>query len=156
MAGIMSGDLQAVTPHLVCRGAAEAIEFYKRAFGAVEEMRLPAPDGRLMHASIKIGAARIMLVDENPEWGSLSPLALRGSPVTVHLYVDDVDAVFERAVAAGATAKMPVSDMFWGDRYGALVDPFGHHWSIATHKRDMTAEEIAEAFKALPPMSRSG
>lgn len=156
MAGIMSGDLQAVTPHLVCRGAAEAIEFYKRAFGAVEEMQLPAPDGRLMHASIKIGAARIMLVDENPEWGSLSPLALRGSPVTVHLYVDDVDAVFERAVAAGATAKMPVSDMFWGDRYGALVDPFGHHWSIATHKRDMTAEEIAGAFKALPPMSRSG
>jgi len=138
-------------PHLVCAGAADAIEFYKRAFGAVETFRLPGKDGKLMHAAVQIGRAEIMLVDEMPEWGALSPKSLNGTPVTIHLYVDDVDAFFERAVAAGATVKMPVADMFWGDRYGVIHDPFGHSWSIATHIRDMTAEEVQEALQNLPP-----
>src|SRR5205823_2739833 len=115
-------DLQAVTPHLVCAGAAEAIEFYKKAFGAVEKTRLPGKDGKLMHAAIQIGGGTIMLVDEMPQWGALSPKSLNGTPVTIHLYVDDVDAFFARAVKAGATAKMPVTDTFWGDRYGVLID----------------------------------
>jgi PhnB protein len=144
-------ELPAVTPHLICSGAAAAIEFYKRAFGAVETMRLPGKDGRLMHASIQIGQASIMLVDEMPEWGALSPKSLKGTPVTIHLYVEDVDTFVDRAVEAGATVKMPVSDMFWGDRYGVIIDPFGHNWSIATHLRDMTAEEIQDALKAMPP-----
>jgi PhnB protein len=144
-------DLQAVTPHLVCAGAAEAIEFYKKAFGAVETTRLSGKNGRLMHASIQIGGATVMLADEMPEWGSLSPKSLNGTPVTIHLYVDDVDAFVDRAAKAGATVKMPVADMFWGDRYGIIVDPFGHSWSVATHLRDMTAEEIKEAMNSLPP-----
>jgi PhnB protein len=144
-------ELQSVTPHLVCAGAAEAIEFYKKAFGAVETMRLPGKDGKLMHAAIQIGGATIMLVDEMPEWGALSPKSLNGTPVTIHLYVEAVDAFFDRAVKAGATAKMPVADMFWGDRYGVLVDPFGHNWSVATPLREMTAEEIQEALKHMPP-----
>lgn len=139
-------DLPPVMPHLVCAGAADAIAFYKTAFGAVETMRVPGPDGRLVHAGIQIGTAPIMLIDEMPEWGVLSPKALKGTPVTIHLYVDDVDAFVARAVEAGATLKMPVADMFWGDRYGCVTDPFGHCWSIATHVRDMTAEEIREAM----------
>ena len=140
-----------MTPHLVCAGAADAINFYRKAFGAVETMRLPGKDGRLMHAAIQIGRASIMLVDEMPEWGALSPKSLKGTPVTIHLYVDDVDAFVDRAVKAGATLKMPVADMFWGDRYGVIVDPFGHSWSVATHQRDMTAEEIQEALTSVPP-----
>ena len=139
--------MHTVVPHLICRDAAGAIEFYKKAFGAVEMMRMPTPDGKLMHASVKIGDTIVMLVDEMPNWGVLSPQALNNSPVTLHMSVPDVDAVFARAVAAGAKAKMPVADMFWGDRYGKLEDPFGHHWSVATHIRDMTAEEIFEAGK---------
>ena len=137
--------MRSITPHLICAGAADAIEFYKKAFGAEEMMRLPGPDGRLMHAAVRIGNSMLMLVDEMPEWGALGPKALKGSPVTIHLMVDDVDAVFAQAVAAGATVKMPVADMFWGDRYGQVVDPFGHVWSIATHMRDLTPEEILEA-----------
>jgi uncharacterized glyoxalase superfamily protein PhnB len=148
-------DLQAIVPHLVCAGAADAIEFYKKAFGAVEMMRLPGKDGRLMHGSIEIGGARVMLVDEMPEWGALSPESLKGTPVTVHLYVDDVDAFVDRAVKAGVTLKMPVADMFWGDRYGVIVDPFGHNWSVATHQRDMTVEEIQEAMKHMPPCAEA-
>jgi uncharacterized glyoxalase superfamily protein PhnB len=139
-----------VTPHLVCAGAAEAIEFYKKAFGATEMMRMPGKDGKLMHGAVEIGAATIMLVDEMPEWGALSPKSLGGSPVTIHLYVDDVDTFFDRAVKAGATVKMPVADMFWGDRYGVLVDPFGHNWSVATPQREVTPEEIAEAIRNMP------
>ena len=143
-----------VTPHLVCDGAADAIEFYKKAFGAVEVTRLPGPNGRLMHASVKIGDSMVMLVDEMKEWGVLGPKSRGGASVTIHLAVPDVDAWFARATAAGATVKMPVSDMFWGDRYGIAVDPFGHEWSIATHIRDMTADEIAaaaaEAMKNAP------
>jgi uncharacterized glyoxalase superfamily protein PhnB len=137
---------QTLMPHLVCAGAAKAIDFYKKAFGAVEMMRLPGKDGRLIHAAVEINGACVMLVDEMPEWGALSPRSLKGTPVTVHLNVDDVDAAFKRAVKAGATPIMPVADMFWGDRYGVIEDPFGHRWSIATHMRDMTAKEIQKAM----------
>jgi PhnB protein len=139
--------MHSVTPHLVCAGAAEAIEFYQKAFGAVDEGRLPGPDGRIMHAQIRINGSAVMLVDEMPEWGSLGPKALKGSPVTIHLYVDDVDAVVDRAVKAGAKVTMPVADQFWGDRYGQLEDPFGHRWSLATHVRDVPPEEWPEAMK---------
>ncbi|MFA6206319.1 MAG: VOC family protein [Methylocystis sp.] len=137
--------MRSITPHLICAGAADAIEFYKKAFGAEETFRLPGAEGKLMHASVRIGDSMVMLVDEVPEWGTLGPKALKGSPVTIHLMVDNVDAVFAQAVDAGATVKMPVADMFWGDRYGLVVDPFGHVWSIATHMRDLTPEEIAAA-----------
>ena len=134
-----------VAPHLVCANAGEAIEFYKKAFGATEEMRMAGPDGKgVMHACIKINGAPIFLVDENPQWGALSPKSLNGSPVTIHLQVPDVDALYDRAVKAGATAKMPPGDMFWGDRYGVLVDPFGHNWSLATHQRDLSMDEIKQ------------
>ncbi len=135
-----------VTPHLICAGAADAIEFYKKAFGAVENMRIPGASGKLIHASIKIGDSSVMLVDEMPQWGALGPKALKGAPVTIHLSVDDVDAWAARAVAAGSKLTMPVTDMFWGDRYGVVEDPFGHKWSIATHIKDLTAEEIIAAM----------
>ena len=122
--------MHTVTPHLICAGAGAAIDFYKKAFGATETSRMPGPGGKLMHASIRIGDSAVMLVDEMPEWGSLGPKALKGSPVVIHLYVDDVDAFTARAVAAGAKVTMPVADMFWGDRYGQLEDPFGHRWEI--------------------------
>jgi uncharacterized glyoxalase superfamily protein PhnB len=141
--------MTAVTPHLVCAGAAQAIEFYKKAFGAVEEARLPGPGGKIMHAAIRFGGATIMLVDEMPEWGALGPKSLKGSPVTIHLYTDDVDALVARAVKAGAKVTMPVADMFWGDRYGKIEDPFGHQWSIATHSRDVSPAEMAEAMKEM-------
>jgi uncharacterized glyoxalase superfamily protein PhnB len=141
--------MHAVTPHLVCAGAADAIEFYKKAFGAVEEGRLPGQNGKLMHAMIRIEGSAVMLVDEMPEWGALGPKALKGSPVTIHLYVEDADAFAARAVAAGAKITMPVADMFWGDRYGKLEDPFGHHWSVATHVRDVTPAEMQQAMKQM-------
>jgi uncharacterized glyoxalase superfamily protein PhnB len=138
-----------ITPHLVVRGAAEAIEFYKRAFGAEELDRSPGPDGkRLMHAEVRIGSSRLLLVDEYPEYGSKSPQALGGSAVTIHLYVEDVDGLFDRAVKAGCTVEMPLMDAFWGDRFGQLVDPFGHKWSLATHKEDLTPEEMAKRAEA--------
>ena len=139
--------MRTVTPHLICAGAADAIEFYKKAFGAVEVARLPGPQGRIMHAMIRIGDSAVMLVDEMPEWGALGPKALKGSPVTIHLYVDDVDAFAARAVQAGAKITMAVEDMFWGDRYGKLEDPFGHRWSVATHLRDVSMEEMQQAMK---------
>ena len=141
--------MHSVTPHLVCAGAAQAIEFYKKAFGAVEEARLPGPDGKLMHAMIRIGNSAIMLADEMPEWGSLGPKALKGSPVTIHLYVDDADAFAKRAAAAGAKITMPVADQFWGDRYGKLEDPFGHHWSVGTHVRDVSPDEMQKAMQEM-------
>lgn len=134
-----------VMPHLVCRNATAAIDFYVLAFGAVELVRLAGPDGKLMHAMLKIGEGHLMLVDENRDWGMLGPESLNGSPVILHLYVEDVDAAFAQAVAAGARVTVPVADMFWGDRYGTLVDPFGHHWSLATHQRDMSPDEIKAA-----------
>jgi PhnB protein len=143
--------MHTVTPHLVCAGAAEAIDFYKAAFGATEVTRLPGTNGKLMHAMIRLGDSSIMLAEEMPEWGSFGPLSLKGSPVTVHLYVDDADAFATRAVAAGARIKMPVTDMFWGDRYGQLEDPFGHHWAIATHVRTVTESEMMEGMRKMSP-----
>ena len=143
--------MHAVTPHLICAGAVEAIEFYKKAFGAEELCRMPGPQGRLMHGMIKIGDCNVMLVDEMPEWGALGPKSLKGSPVTIHLYVEDVDATVAQAVKAGAKVTMPVDDAFWGDRYGQLEDPFGHKWSVATHTRDLTDEQIVEGMKAMDP-----
>ena len=140
--------LHTVTPHIICAGAAQAIEFYKQAFGAEEMMRLPAPDGKLIHASIRIGDSVVMMVDEIPAMGCLSPTSLKGTPVTIHLQVDNADAWQKRAVDAGAKVLMPVQDMFWGDRYGALEDPFGHRWSIAHHVRDVSHEELQQAALA--------
>ena len=139
--------MHTITPHLVCHSAIDAILFYVQAFGAVELARLPGPDGRLLHALLAIGDSKIMLVDEYPEHGSLGPYALKGSPVTLHLYVEDVDATIARAVAAGARVTMPVSEMFWGDRYGRLEDPFGHRWSVATHVRDVSPQDIEAAVR---------
>jgi uncharacterized glyoxalase superfamily protein PhnB len=139
--------MHSVTPHLVCAGAAAAIDFYVKAFGAVELSRLPGPQGRLMHASVRIGDSVVMLVDEATEWKLFGPNALKGTPVTLHLFVEDVDATVAQAVTAGARVTMPVADMFWGDRYGIVEDPFGHHWSVATHQRDLTPQEIAEAMR---------
>jgi PhnB protein len=139
--------MHTITPHLTCAGAAEAIEFYTKAFNAVEGGRMPGPDGKLMHAQMMIGDSHIMLVDEFPEWGGKGPKLLGGTPVAIHMYVNDADAIFKQAVAAGATVKMEMADMFWGDRYGVVIDPFGHMWSIATHMKDMTPEEMAKAGK---------
>lgn len=143
--------MHSVTPHLICAGAADAIEFYKKAFNAVEEGRLPGPQGRLMHAMIRIEGSAVMLVDEMPDsdWGALGPKSLKGSPVTIHLYVEDVDAFVKRAVAAGAKITMPLADMFWGDRYCKLEDPFGHHWSVATHIRDVSPKEMQQATQKM-------
>ncbi len=141
--------MHTVTPHLVCAGAADAIEFYKKAFDATEMVRVPGPDGKLMHACIRIGDSAVMLVDEMPEWGALGPKSLKGSPVTIHIYVENVDAFVKRAVDAGAKVTMPVADMFWGDRYGKVEDPFGHHWSVATHVRDVSMEEAQQAMQKM-------
>lgn len=132
-----------VTPYLIVKGAAEAIDFYKRAFGAEEIARMMDPDGgRVVHAEIRIGDSMVMLADEFPEMNYLGPLSRGGPTSSLFVYVEDVDAAFSQALAAGATLKMPVSDMFWGDRYGQLTDPFGHHWSLATHKEDVSPEEM--------------
>lgn len=140
---------RAVTPHIICRGAAQAIEWYKQAFGAEEIRRSPGNDGRLMHAEIRIGDSIVMLVDEYLEWGTKSPQTLAGTPVCLHLYVEDADAWYQRAVQAGATATMPLMDAFWGDRYGQLRDPFGHLWSVATHKEDLSPDEIKKRAEAV-------
>ena len=137
--------MHTVTPHLICAGAAEAIEFYKKAFHAVEMGRMAGPQGKLIHALIRIGDSAVMLVDEFPDWGSFGPKSLKGSPVTIHHYVEDVDAIVEHAVAAGAKITMPPEDTFWGDRYCKLEDPFGHQWSVATHIRDVSPEEMQQA-----------
>lgn len=139
----------AVTPHLICANASDALAYYKAAFNAVEEGRLAGRDGKIMHAVMRIGGAPVMLVDEMPEWGALGPKSLKGSSVTIHLYVDDVDATVAQAVKAGAKITMPVDDAFWGDRYGKIEDPFGHHWSIATHQRDVTSKEIEQAMQKM-------
>jgi PhnB protein len=146
-----------VTPHLTVRDGSRAIEFYKQAFGAEVRGVSYTPDGRVMHATLKIGDCLLMLNDEFPEWGgTLSPLSSGGSGVTLHIYVDNVDPVFERAVAAGAKVKMPLMDAFWGDRYGQVIDPFGHRWSLATHVRDLSPEQMeAEAKAAMAAMPKS-
>jgi PhnB protein len=131
-----------VTPYLIIKGAAEAIEFYQQAFGATELLRFAMPDGHIGHAEIQIGDSRIMLADEYPGMGYKSPQTLGGSGVSVMLYVEDVDAVFNQAVSAGAKSKEAVQDKFYGDRSGTLEDPFGHVWHVATHKEDMSLEEM--------------
>ncbi len=142
----------AVTPYLVCRDASGAIAFYKRAFGAKEKFRMAGPDGRVMHAEIQVGDSRIMLTDEMPEQGAKSAIALGGSPVSIFLYVRNVDAAFAKATAAGATVATPLQNMFWGDRYGRLRDPFGYEWQMATHKEDLTPKQIADrARTAMAP-----
>jgi uncharacterized glyoxalase superfamily protein PhnB len=145
-------EMPGLIPHIVCDGAADAIEFYKRAFGAEEMMRMPGPDGRLMHATIRINGAVLMMVDENKQYGMLGPKTLGGSPVTLHLTVANADESIARAEKAGATVKMPAADMFWGDRYGTVVDPWGHNWSIAhpLANRPMGEDELrAAADKAM-------
>ena len=131
-----------VTPYLIVSGASDAIAFYKKALGAQEVMRLADPGGKVHHAEIKIGDSRIMLADEHPELQALSPKTVGGSPVSIHLYVEDVDAAVERAVAAGAKLVRPVADQFYGDRVGGIEDPFGYRWFIATRKEDLTMDEI--------------
>ena len=136
------------TPYLIVGGAAGAIEFYKKAFGARELFRMTKPDGRIGHAEIKIGDSPIMLADEVPEIGYHSPQSLGSSPVSILLYVEDVDAVFSQAVAAGAKVQRPVQDQFYGDRTGGVEDPFGHVWYIATHKEDVSPEELKKRAAA--------
>ncbi len=136
------------TPYLIINGAAAAIEFYQAAFGATELFRFPAPDGKIGHAEIKIGDSPIMLADEYVDMGYKGPKALGGSPVSLMIYVPEVDAVFQKALDAGATAKESVSDKFYGDRMGTVIDPFGHVWHIATHKEDVSFEEMQNRAKA--------
>ena len=136
------------TPYLIIKDAASALEFYKRAFGAAELMRMTDPTGKISHAEIKIGDSPIMIGEESLERGARSPESLGGSPVSLFLYVDDVDALSQQAIAAGAKVVMPVQDQFWGDRYGTLADPFGHVWGVATHKEDVSPEEMRKRAAA--------
>jgi uncharacterized glyoxalase superfamily protein PhnB len=137
-----------LTAHLIVEGAADAMDFYRRAFGAEELGRAPMPDGRkLMHGLMKLGDSMLMLVDAFEEFGARGPKALGGSPVTLHVYVDNADAAFQRAIEAGCTVATPLADMFWGDRYGKVKDPFGHEWSIATKIKNMSPEEMEAAQK---------
>jgi len=137
-----------VTPYLIIEGATEAIEFYKQAFGAKELFRFPAPEGKIGHAEIKIGDSPIMLADAYPDMGYNGPKSLGGSPVSLMIYVENVDTVFNQAVQAGATVKEAVSDKFYGDRLGSLIDPFGHIWHVSTHKEDVSLEEMERRAKA--------
>ncbi|CAE6486322.1 MAG TPA: glyoxalase [Nitrosomonas nitrosa] len=137
-----------LSAYLIVRGAASAIEFYKKAFGATELMRLNLPDGKIAHGEFKIGDSIFMISDENPDWGSTSPEALGGSPVTLHLYVPDVDTTFANAIQAGAIEKMPLENQFWGDRTCQIVDPFGHYWHIATHIEDVDPSELSSRMEA--------
>lgn len=138
-----------ITPHLHLRDAARAIEFYKQAFGAQVLGVHNTPDGKIMHAALRIGDSILMMADEFPEFRSLSPQSLKGTPVILHIYTEDVDKLFNRAVSAGAKVTMPVGDQFWGDRYGQLEDPFGHKWSIATHKENPSQEEMRQRSEAI-------
>ena len=137
------------TPYLIIQGAAQAIDFYRKAFGASERMRLDGPGGALMHAEIQIGDSPIMLADEFPQMNALSPLSVGGSPVFILLYVENVDTMFQRAVEAGATVERPVQNQFYGDRSGTLLDPFGHRWTIATHVEDVTPDEMKRRMAAM-------
>lgn len=138
-----------LTPHLVVRDAPKAIEFYKKAFNAGVIGVHYTPDGKVMHASLKIGDSILMLNDEFPGMGSRSPQSISGSPVVINIYVKDVDQLFNQAVSAGATVTMPLADQFWGDRYGQVKDPFGHSWSLASHKEDVSAQELERRGKAI-------
>jgi PhnB protein len=140
-----------VTPYLIISGAAKALDFYGAAFGAKERMRLPMPGDKIAHAEIEIGDSVIMLADESPEMGAKSPTSLGGTPMGICLYVTDADAVFQRAVSAGAKVERPLQNQFYGDRSGTIVDPFGHKWTIATHVEDVTPEEIGRRMAAMKP-----
>ena len=137
-----------VTPYLIVDGAARAIDFYSSVLGASERMRMPAPDGRIGHAELQLGDSIIMLADEHPEMDVRGPAAFGGTPVSLHVYVEDVDAVFERAVEAGARASRPVEDRFYGDRSGQFEDPFGHRWDVSTHVEDVPPEEMSKRAEA--------
>jgi PhnB protein len=143
-----------VTPYLIADDAVGAIEFYKKAFGATELMRMAAPGGRIGHAELRIGDSRIMLADEFPEMGARSPKAIGGSPVSLHLYVEDVDATVRQAIAAGAKELRPVKNQFYGDRLGSVEDPFGHIWHVSTHKEDVPADELKR--RAAQAMGQGG
>jgi PhnB protein len=138
-----------ITPYLIVDGAAKAIEFYKKVFGAEEMVRMPAPGGRVGHAEIRIGDSMVMLADENPEMNARSPKSVGGSPISLLLYVDNVDKTVEGAVAAGAKLKRPVADQFYGDRMGGIEDPFGHQWYVATHIEDVSPEEMRKRSEAM-------
>jgi PhnB protein len=131
-----------VTPYLFIKGAAQAMEFYKNVFGATELVRMPSPNGQIMHAELKIGDSIVMLGDENPQIGALSPLSIGGTASSLHVYVANVDAVVQKAIDAGAKSVRPVADQFYGDRSGTVIDPFGHMWSVATHIEDVAPEEM--------------
>jgi PhnB protein len=140
-----------VTPYLIIKGAAKALEYYKKAFGATERVRMDGPDGRIGHAEIEIGDSVVMLADEFPEMGAKGPQAIGGTPVGICLYVENVDAVFKQAIAAGGKEERPLANQFYGDRSGTLIDPFGHKWTIATHIEDVTPEEIGRRMAAMKP-----
>ena len=145
-----------LTPHLVVRKAEQALEFYKNAFGAEVLHVAHMPDGKVMHASLRIGDSMLMLNDEFPDYGTLSPLSTGGSAVTIHIYTENVDAAFNRALSAGAQVKMPLADQFWGDRYGVVADPFGHKWSLGAHIKDMSPEEMQrEQDRAMAAMKKT-
>ena len=146
----------AVTPYLTVRNAAKAIEFYQRAFGARERVRMPMPDGKVGHAELQIADSIIMLGEECPEHGNVSPQTLEGSPLGLALYVENVDAIFDRAVKAGATVKEAVSDKFWGDRAGSLTDPFGHKWMVMTHVEDVSPEDMKKRMEEAFSMASAG
>ena len=139
--------MHALTPYLTCAGAADAIRFYKEAFNAVEESRVPNDQGKILNAGLRIGDSLLMVMDEFPEFGGLGPKSLKGSPVMIHLQVENVDAVVKQAAAAGAKITQPIKEEFWGDRFAMLEDPFGHKWSVATHIRDVSPEEAKEQAK---------
>jgi PhnB protein len=140
-----------VTPYLIVKGAAKALEFYQKALGAEERVRMPGPEGKIMHAEIQIGDSMIMLADEFPQMGAVSPQTLGGTPVGICLYVENVDALFKRAIAAGGKEERPLQNQFYGDRSGTLIDPFGHKWTIATHIEDVPMEEMQRRMAAMKP-----
>jgi PhnB protein len=137
-----------VTPYLVVDGASDAIDFYRSVLGATERMRMAGPDGKVGHAELEIGKSVVMLADEHPEMGAVGPKTVGGTPVSIHVYVEDVDSVFENAIQAGAEELQPLEDKFYGDRSGAFKDPFGHHWSIATHVEDVPPDEMQKRAAA--------
>ena len=138
-----------ITPHLIIKDCAEAIGFYKNAFSAEEIYQSKMPDGRVMHGMLRIGNSIVMVADEFPEMGAVGPNTLGGTSIALHIYTEDADKLFQQATKAGATPIMPLSDMFWGDRYGQVQDPYGHRWAIATHTRDVSSEEMQEAAKKM-------
>jgi PhnB protein len=148
MANPIPDNYPRITPYLIVDGASAAIDFYSSVLGAKERVRMPAPDGTIGHAELEIGDSMIMLADEHPEMDARGPKTIGGSPVTLHVYVEDVDSVFERAVQAGAAELRPVEDQFYGDRAGSFEDPFGHRWNVATHVEDVPPDEMAKRAEA--------